>query len=223
MRKRMFISRKVIPNGKPGPGGLHRLQAFTLFEVALALSILVLMVGALYAMVDASMRGTADLQEMENRTRETSEFLGLCRKTFRTLPATAVFQTRVVEQGSVSGQELIFRNAPGLFWWGDADNASISTIVGVRAQVGGLVSLGILQDSEDEIDSYLNGGTTIRPWLMLLTDLRNLQWRFYDARVQIWMNEWKDLTSRPAFVELTITTEKGSEKYTFWVPPVVTQ
>jgi len=195
-------------------------RAFTLLEVTLAMGILVLLAGALYAMVDASIRGTSELEIRENRSQQLSGFLALCRKTFHSLPAAALVQARVVQQGGSYVPELIFRNAPGLFLWGDDKNASISTILGVRPQVGGLSNLSILQDSEDQISSYLNGGTAKRPWLVLMPDLKKVEWRFYDPRAQIWMQEWKEPLVRATFVELTLTTEEGAGKYVFWLPPV---
>ncbi|MGB8354954.1 MAG: prepilin-type N-terminal cleavage/methylation domain-containing protein [Chthoniobacteraceae bacterium] len=216
----MFIN----PDRLSGENGRARKyggqQAFTLFEVTLAMSILVLLAGALYAMVDASIRGTSELETRENRTQQLGGFLELCRKTFYSLPATALFEVRIVQQGENYGPELVFRNSPRLFSWGDEKNATSTTILGVRSQVGGLFSLSILQDSEKEIGSYLNGGTAKRPWLVLVPDLRKVEWRFYEPNAGIWMSDWKDTALRPAFAELTLTTEEGAGKYVFWLPPI---
>jgi type II secretory pathway pseudopilin PulG len=208
----MFTSRNISAKS--------RLRGFTLLEVTLALTILMLLVGVLYAMVDATVRSAAQLQEKQNRNQELSAFLTLCRKSFHTMPADVLFAARVVPQGNKYASELIFRKAPGLFWWGDPKNASASTILGVRSQVGGLVSVAILQDSEKEITSYLNGGMASRPWLVLFPDLRQVEWRFFDSRSALWSKDWNDTLFRPAFVELTLTTEEGAEKYIFWVPPL---
>jgi prepilin-type N-terminal cleavage/methylation domain-containing protein len=216
----MFTSRNTSVNRNRGTRPAIGPQAFTLLEVTLAMGILVLLAGALYAMVDASLRGTAELEARENRTRQYSEFLALCRKTLRSLPATSLFQARVVEQNGTYQQELIFRNAPGIFWWGSADNASLSTILGSRPQIGGLVSVGILQDTEDEMNSYLKGGAPSQPWLLLLKDLRSAEWRFLDPRIGSWVKEWKDPSFRPAFAELTLGMGNGTDRIVFWMPPL---
>lgn len=210
----MFTSNSIPPKNR-------RLQAFTLVEVILALAVLMLLVGVLFAVVDTTLRAATELEERQNKNRELNAFLSLCRKTFVNMPATVTFQARLVPLGKGFYPELIFRNAPGLWWWGEAKNASTSTILGVRGQVGGLVGLGILQDSEDQINSYLNGGTAARPWLMLLPDLRNAQWRFYDAGSQTWTKEWVNSSNRPACAELTLETAEGTSTYAFRVPPVV--
>ena len=216
----MFISRNIFAKNRLQPGRYSRLRAFTLLEVTLALAILMLLVGVLYAMVDSTVRSASELEEKQNRNQELSGFLTLFRKTFHSMSSDVIFAGRVIPQGDKYVQELIFRNSPGLLWWGDAKNASASTILGVRGQVGGLVSLGILQDTEDDITSYLNGGNATRPWLILYPDLRQAEWRFFDSRTSLWSKEWNDTLFRPAYVELTLTTEEGTEKYIFWVPPV---
>lgn len=198
-------------------------RAFTLLEVVLSMAILALLAGALYAMVGASVRGTSELEARENRVQQINGYLGLCRKIFRTMPGRGTLELRVTRQGENYTPELIFRNAPGLFQWGNEDNVYISTILGVRSQVGGLVNVSILQDKEDEIDSYLNGGTAKRPWLVLLPDLRKVEWEFYDPRTLVWMKEWKEGGVRPTFAELTLTSEQGTGKYVFWIPPIAPQ
>lgn len=194
-------------------------QAFTMVEVVMAMFILSLLVGVLYAMVSGTIRSTAALEERESRAQEISGFLALCRKTFHTLPSNAIFEVRVVPQGGNYTQELIFRNAPGMFWWGDEKNMSSSTILGLRPKLGGLTGIGILQDTEEQITSYLNGGSSAHTWLLLLPDLRNAEWRFYDPRSSNWEKIWNESAFRPAAAELTLTTENGTEKYVFWIPP----
>lgn len=212
----MSISRNILSAKRRG-----QRQAFTLVEVTLALIILMLLVGVVYAIVDTTLRAASGLEERQDRNRELSAFLSLCRKTFRTMPATATFEARVVSSGLKSAPELIFRNAPGVMAWGDGQDATVSTILGVRGQVGGLVSVGILQDSEEQISSYLKGGTASRPWLLLLSDIRDADWQFFDSKNRVWVKEWSDQSSRPSCAELTLTTAEGTEKYTFWLPPVV--
>ena len=209
----MFTSRNLPAQGR-------RLQAFTLLELSLALVILMLLVGVLYAIVDTTLRSSSELQERQNRNREINTFLSLCRKTFANLPATVNFEARVVPDGEKYDSELIFRNASGLWWWGDAKNASLSTILGVRGQVGGLVGIGILQDSEDNITSYLNGGAASRPWLMLLPDLRGAEWQFFDSTNLTWSKVWNNPSMRPAFAQLTLATPDGARDYIFRIPQV---
>jgi type II secretory pathway pseudopilin PulG len=200
-----------------------RLRAFTLLEVSLALIILMLLVGVLYAIVDGTFRSAGALKERQERTRELNAFLSLCRRTFANLPATATFQARLVpdSNGNHVTTELVFRNAPGMWWWGGPGNESTSTILGVRGQVGGFVGLGVLQDSEEAINSYLKDGTTKRPWFVLLPDLRDAQWRFYEPVSASWTNDWTNLSVRPTCAELTLATADGSRSYVFRIPAVV--
>ncbi len=212
----MFTSRDL-------PARRRSLGAFTLVELVLALAILTLLVGALYAIVDATLRGSAELEVKQDRNREMTAFLSLCRKMFAELPATVEFTARVVPDGQRYSSELIFRNAPGFLQWGDAGNAFDATILGVRGQVGGLAGLGIMQDSTGQITSYLNSGANTRPWLMLLSDLRDAQWQFFDPISGTWSKDWTNIAARPAYAELTLTTPDETGTYVFHVSPVAVQ
>lgn len=209
----MFTNRKT---------SLARSQkAFTLVEVTLAIVILMLLVGVLYAMVTATLGGAARLQAAQDRNRAMGAFLSLCRKSFLDMPVTADFEARVVTDGNSSSSELVFRHAPGLFQFGESGNEPDSgAVLGVRTQVGGLVGVGLFHDGDEKIATYLHGGSASRPWLMLLPDLRNAEWRFYDQDTRTWSNEWHNTSARPACAELTITTAEGSSSYTFWLPPL---
>lgn len=202
---------------------MRRLRAFTLIEVTLAMAILALLAGALYAMVDATIRATSELNTRQNRSQQVRGLIELCHKTFRSLPVNSTMEVRIVEQRQNYVPEIVFRNAPGLFTWGEPDAEQTSTILGVRPQVGGLVSLSLLQDSDQEIGSYLLGGSPKQPWLPLITGLRKVEWRLYDPRTGGWLKEWKEPSFRPALVELTLTLEEGVQRYVFWVPPVQRQ
>jgi len=218
--KRMFTSHSTPRAGNGFTGKARRKEAFTLLEVTLAMGILVLLAGALYAMVDASVTGTSELEARENRLQEEGGILALLRKTFKAMPATALFEARMVPQGGKFFPELLFRNCPGFFKQGDGINTPVATILGVQQQVGGLVNLGMLQDSADGINSYWGGGTARHSWLVLMPGLREVQWRFYDPRTRIWTGDWKEPAFHPLFAELSLTTEEGTGRYVFWIPPL---
>jgi hypothetical protein len=190
-------------------------------EVCLAMAILVLLAGALYAMVDGTLRATSILETTGERSRQITTFVELCRRTFHSIPPTSAFQTHMVKQGDGYTAELVFKSSPGLFAWRDTGITETSSILGVRGQVGGLVSLSLLQDADEKISDYLaNGDKEGQQWLALLTDLQNVEWRFFDSRSRVWTKEWNDPNFRPALVELTLTAEKEPQRYVFWLPPL---
>ncbi|HWB59414.1 MAG TPA: prepilin-type N-terminal cleavage/methylation domain-containing protein [Chthoniobacteraceae bacterium] len=196
-------------------------RAFTLMEVMLALAILTLLVGSLFGIVDATFRATQSLRDRQDRNRETSAFLSLCRKTFANLPATASFQARVVSAGQHSSTELIFRNAPGLLDWGGNENAYASTILGVRVDAGGFLGIGILQGTDAQTDAYLDGGDAPRPWLILLSEFHDVKWEFYDPGSAMWENDWTNTSARPTYARLTLAAAGETNEYVFRVTPVV--
>jgi hypothetical protein len=198
----------------------RRARAFTLMEVCLAMGILVLLAGALYAMVDGTLRATSILETTGERNRQITGFAELCRRTFHSIPPTSAFQTHMVKQGTGYAAELVFKNSSGLFAWRDTGSTETSSILGVREQVGGLLSLSLLQDADEKISDYLANSSADRQWLALLTDLQKVEWRFFDPRTRVWAKEWNEPNFRPSLVEMTLTIEKEPLRYVFWLPPV---
>lgn len=214
----MFFNRDFFVGDARHP--MQTRRAFSLIEVTFAMAILALLAGTLYSLVDASIRGAAELEARQLRCQQLSGIVELLRKTFRSIPPAAAFEARIVQQRENFVPELVFRNAPGLFLWGDANQAFLSTILGVRSQIGGLSNFSILQDSEEGIGSYLGGGVPLRPWVTLMSGLQKVGWRFYDPRSQVWVKEWKEPSFRPAFAELSLTMEQEDQRFVFWLPPV---
>lgn len=198
----------------------RRRRAFTLVELVLALAILMMLSGVLFAIVDSTLRAASALRERQERTREVNAFLSMCRKVFQDMPGTVSFEARVIPDGKNFSTGLVFRNAPGLLWWGNGENTYTSTVLGARTQVGGLAGIGMLQDSEEKITDYLKDGKESAPWLILLPDLRDVQWRFYDPGSATWIKEWNNTAVRPTYVELTLATAEETHAYVFRVPPV---
>lgn len=197
-----------------------RRRAFTLVELVLALAILAMLAGVLFAIVDSTLRTAAQLRERQDRTREVNAFLALCRKVFQNMPGSMSFEARVIPDGKNFSTGLVFRDAPGLLWWGDDKTPYSSTVLGARTQVGGLAGIGILQDTGENIADYLKDGKESRPWLILLPDLREVHWRFYGPGGNAWVEEWSNTAVRPTYVELTLVTADETHAYVFRVPPV---
>jgi type II secretory pathway component PulJ len=96
---------------------VRRRQSFTLLEVMLALAILVLLTGALFALVQGSLTATAILDQKQHRQAQVDGFLQLCQETFQRLPPRAILQSGVVEVKGGFVPVLVVHNAPGSLAW----------------------------------------------------------------------------------------------------------
>lgn len=96
----------------------RRRRGLTLLEVVVALAILGLLTGAIYAIVDGSVRSTADLALIQAEDRRLEAFLARARDAFAHLPEGATLELKLLESDPVI-QELTLRNVPEAFIWGD--------------------------------------------------------------------------------------------------------
>lgn len=193
-----------------GDPATRRASAFTLLEVIIAMTVFSIIAGALFGVVQASIRAADELETTQRESRRISAFVELCRKTLATLPPQASFRGFWVEDSDPAVQEIEFRNAPSIFSWGGTALNYGSTTLGIRAQEDGRFSLAISRSDfappEEtgfitETDTALEPDELGRYWLVLVPDLEWVQWRFFDSRINDWLDLWQSRT-RPRLVEL---------------------
>ena len=180
-----------------------RIQArsgYLLFEVLLALAILTIVVVLVFRIIQTTIRATTDVVFFQTKQEEIDGLYELLRQNFAAMPGITQFQTRR-HQGAL---ELIFRRAPFTFSR-TSEGAQFGTVVvAARPQPDGRLSLGILQEPENALESYVDAGQEAKAnWFVLVADLDQLSWRFYDSRTNSWRTDWNDASTKPALVELT--------------------
>src|SRR5690606_30641101 len=67
----------------------RRRGGFTLMEVVVALAILAMITGSLFAILQGSVRGASQIEQVQRENDSINRFLDLCRKTFTTMPSSA--------------------------------------------------------------------------------------------------------------------------------------
>ena len=122
-------------------------SGFSLLELTIALAILSLIAGSVYAVLRGTIEEADLLRQEQSRQQEIDGFVELCRRTFRMLPAQATLEGRVRQQEGKYLAELIIRNAPESLAWGKVDDLDAISVLGMRPQIGGLFSLGLLRVS----------------------------------------------------------------------------
>jgi prepilin-type N-terminal cleavage/methylation domain-containing protein len=188
-------------------------RAFTLMEVVIALTILGMITGTLFAIIQGSVKGAAQIEQIQRENDAINRFLDLCRKTFTTLPSTATLELTLLDPNSpASGQELTISGSPNCFGFGINPISYKDTILGLRPDPNGatdtnnaLVSYLCLS-REDLIPQTDSNGMALRQettgltapddqgryWMPLLPDVVNLKWRFFKDADDTWLEEWSD-------------------------------
>lgn len=213
----MFTS---LPSSKQGGG-----SAFTLMEIVIAMTILGMITGTLFALIQGSVRGAAEIERIQRENDSINRFLDLCRKTFTTMPSTATLTLSLLDPNSptTSAQELTISGAPHSFGFGINPLSYQDTILGLRPdpagvtdQNGALLSYLCLS-REDLIPQTDDSGLAMRQeteglsapdeqgryWMPLLPDVVSLKWRFFKEDDETWLEEWDD-SDWPALIEVQL-------------------
>lgn len=207
------------------PRAPHGKSGFTFIEVTVVLVIFILLAGGIYATVNAAITASAVLSEENLRSQRLGAFVGLLRRTFHNLPATARVSGGVRLEGGKGVPEIVLRDAPGVFAWGTGGASSGTVLLSALPRLGGgmqfsLLTLSSSLGEQERMDALQDGN-----WLKLLPDLRDARWRFYDETQQDWREDWSEGMNRPPLVELSLQ-QLGDEiprTYVFWLPPVKEQ
>jgi prepilin-type N-terminal cleavage/methylation domain-containing protein len=189
-------------------------SAFTLIEIVIAMTILGMITGTLFALIQGSVRGAAEIERIQRENDSINRFLDLCRRTFTTMPSTATLTLTLLDPNSptTSGQEITISGAPHSFGFGFNPLSYKDTILGLRPdpnavtdQNGALLNYLCLS-REDLIPQTDANGMALRQettglsapdeqgryWMPLLPEVVSVKWRFYKEADQTWLEEWDD-------------------------------
>ncbi len=193
-------------------------------EVVIALTILGMITGTLFAIIQGSVKGAAQIEQLQRENDSINRFLDLCRKTFTTLPSTATLTlTRLDPNAIESPQELTISGAPTCFGFGLRAISYEDTILGLRPDPNGLTdqNSALIQylclSREDLMPETDGSGQPVqqeltglsapdeegRYWMPLLPDVVTLKWRFLKEDDDAWLEEWDD-SDWPALIEVQL-------------------
>jgi prepilin-type N-terminal cleavage/methylation domain-containing protein len=226
----MFTSLKICRFGLLVRERIHRAsvgnQGFTLLEVMVAMGILALVAGSVYGVLRATIQMTAGMEDARIRQQQVDGLLELCRKTFRMMPAQAIWEGRLRRQDGKVYPEIILRKAPEMLAWDQVTDFDAVSVLGVRPQVGGLVSISLLRISPagNPVADPVSAAQAA-DWVALVTDLSKVEWRYYDPRSDLWLDELPAGGLRPAAVELKVWFPEKAEPLVvvFWVVPMANE
>jgi len=173
----------------------RRQSGYLLLEVLLAIAILSIVVVMIFQIVQNTLRATAQINFLQTEQRKIDGIQELFRRNFLAMPITCQFQTQSAD-GRV---QLVFRHAPFNFSWSRSGVLLGTVTIAGRTQPDGRIALGFFEEPEAKVVGQEKGD-----WILLLGDIDQLTWRFYDTRTGKWLLEWSDAGYKPKLVELSL-------------------
>jgi prepilin-type N-terminal cleavage/methylation domain-containing protein len=201
----------------------HPPFGFTLIEVVVALTILAMITGTLFAIIQGSVRAAAQIELIQRENDSINRLLDVLRKTFTTLPSAAQLELVLTDENASDQQELTITGAPNTFGFGIKPISYSPTILGLRPDLQArtdeagapLYSLSLsredlIPETSDnqmaigqELDGVLAQDDQGRSWMPLLPDVSSLKWRFYKLSEDTWYEEWSE-SAWPDLIEIQL-------------------
>jgi len=224
-----------------GSGGRGRGEAgFSLFEVALAMTVIGLIAGSILAILWRAGDTAAEIRRLDRRDEEVSRFVALLRETIEGLPPDASLSMTPPEESDSGYRELAVENSPTAFTFGEMVGRCETFHLALRPAEGTggrnaegngegngeggptfdlAISRSDFVPDEDENDGmvFRSDGEGLlvadesgRYWLPLLRGVSDASWRFWDDEEQEWLDEWTDEEVMPALLEFRLVDEPES-------------
>jgi prepilin-type N-terminal cleavage/methylation domain-containing protein len=190
------------------PVDRRRARGFTLLEVTLAVAILAMMSLAIYRFVSTNLtavRLSTELNETDARYSGLANLL------------TAQLQDLPPGQGTLAGEPYKFSGrsrdemtwicpaGPGLLTRYAAGEYSV-TLRLRPIEKSEQMELGVVRESDDENNPVPDN----KSWVSLLSGVKSMEIRYFDPRLNAWVDRWTDRGTLPHLVRLTIDRAGGS-------------
>jgi prepilin-type N-terminal cleavage/methylation domain-containing protein len=176
---------------------------FTLLEITLAVAILAMMALAIFRFVSANLVALRISTELNEIDAGYSALARVLTDQFQELPPG---------QGMLLGEPFKFEGrardemtwiceaGPGLFTNYAAGEYSV-TLRLRPMEKSNAMELGVVRESEDDTTPLEDN----KIWVSLLTNLTSMEIRYFDPRLNAWVDRWTDRGTLPHLVRLTIT------------------
>lgn len=180
----------------------RRTLAFTLLEVTLAVAILGMMALAIYRFVSTNLTAVRLSTELNESNGRYEGLANLLTEQLQDLPPG---------QGSLTGEPFKFsgRSRDEMTWICSAGPGLLTRYatgdyyVTLRLRPierSKEMELGIVRAADDEENPVPEN----KAWVSLLLGVRSMEIRYFDPRLNAWVDRWTDRSRLPHLVRLTI-------------------
>ena len=184
------------------PANLKLRGAFTLLEITLAVAILAMMSLAIYRFVQTNVAALRISSEVNAADAQYSGFQNLLTAQWQSLtPGAGALLGEPLKLSDRSRDEItwICSAGPGLLTRYAVGEYRVNMRLRPMSKGQDEMELGLLRSPADEVD---NGGN--ENWTPLLPNVQSLQLRYFDPRLNTWVDKWTDTVTLPRLVKVAI-------------------
>jgi prepilin-type N-terminal cleavage/methylation domain-containing protein len=199
------------------PANHRQNHGFTLLEIMLAVAILALMSMAIYRFVQSNILAMRISSEATAADARFDSLRDMLTAQLQSLPAGA---------GALTGEPLKVsdRSRDELRWLGSAGLGVLTRYapedftVALRLQPESKnterLDLGLLRKPQDD----LSFTEVHESWVPLLENVRSLEIRYFDSRLNVWVTRWTDTVTLPRLVKVTIDRNDAAVPWEAIIP-----
>ena len=196
---------------------VNRRRGFTLLEIIMAVAILATMALAIYRFVQSNMvaiRLSSEAIAADSRYDGLREVLAA---QWQSLPSGKgaltgdAFKLNDRERDEV---RWICSAGPGLMTRYAAGDFVVALRLQSEKKDSDRLDLGFLRKPKDD-SSFSNVNES---WIPLIEDVRSLQIRYFDARLNVWVERWNDTGTLPRLVKVTVNRSDAAAPWEAIIP-----
>jgi prepilin-type N-terminal cleavage/methylation domain-containing protein len=196
---------------------VNRRRGFTLLEIIMAVAILATMAVAIYRFVQSNMIAirlssetlAADARYDGLREVLAQQWQGLSAGNGALLGDAFKLNDR--ERDEV---RWICSAGPGLMTRYAAGDFVVALRLQSEKKDSDRLDLGFLRKPKDD-SSFTNANES---WIALIEDVRGLQVRYFDARLNVWVERWTDAGTLPRLVKVTVNRSDAAVPWEAIIP-----
>jgi len=194
-----------------------RILAFTLLEITLAVTILAMMSFAIYRFVQANivaMRVSAEAEAADARYDGLRELL--MQQMQNIAPGTGALLGDALRVNDRDRDEVTWlcSAGPGLLTRYASGDYRVSLRLRARDSKTNQLELGIMRKPKND-PAVSNEHET---WIRLIDNVGSLQIRYFDSRLNTWVQRWVDTVTLPRLVKIVIGRSDASAPAEIIVP-----
>lgn len=176
---------------------------FTLLEITLAIGILAMMSLAIYRFVQTNLTALRISADTNRIDAQYSGFANLLNAQFAALPpGKGTLLGEPFKQNERSRDEIswICSAGPGLLTRHAVGEYRVSMRLRPMSKESDRMEIGVMRTAFDETGTGSDTGS----WVPLLQDAQSLQIRYFDPRLNVWVEKWTDTIVLPRLVKFSI-------------------
>jgi len=214
---------------------------FSLFEIAVSLTILGLISGAIFSILWQAGETASEIRELDRREEAVARFVHLLRETIEHLPEEGTLEMIPAEETASGYPELKIGNSSTAFTFGEivgsAEECILSLRPGVATPEGEPTFDLALSRPEFAPQDTTGSGMALRVsgedflqtdeegryWMPLLTGITSATWAYWDEDQNTWLDEWTDDSRLPPLLAFSFddTYRPAPLRLVFEVPEQV--